>query len=132
MHPRCQLWSTGGGTVLGARERQDKNGPDALEARSQPGVVAVHPGQLCELWRLQAAGHPTPSHGPSQAPQLRARDGSSADNESASNSRDPNSIPGSGRSLGEGVGYPLQYCWASLVVKSACRGPVGDLESIPG
>ena len=24
-------------------------------------------------------------------------------------------IPGSGRSLGEGIGYPLQYSWASLV-----------------
>ena len=24
-------------------------------------------------------------------------------------------IPGSGRSAGEGLGYPLQYSWASLV-----------------
>jgi len=24
-------------------------------------------------------------------------------------------IPGSGRSLGDGIGYPLQYSWASLV-----------------
>jgi len=24
-------------------------------------------------------------------------------------------IPGSGRSPGEGIGYPLQYSWASLV-----------------
>ena len=28
---------------------------------------------------------------------------------------DPGSIPGSGRSAGEGIGYPLQYSWASLV-----------------
>ena len=27
----------------------------------------------------------------------------------------PSSIPGSGRSPGEGIGYPLQYSWASLV-----------------
>ena len=26
-------------------------------------------------------------------------------------------IPGSGRSTGEGVGYPLQYSWASLVAQ---------------
>ena len=26
----------------------------------------------------------------------------------------PGSIPGSGRSAGEGTGYPLQYSWASL------------------
>ena len=24
-------------------------------------------------------------------------------------------VPGSGRSTGEGIGYPLQYSWASLV-----------------
>ena len=28
---------------------------------------------------------------------------------------DPSSIPGSGRSAGEGIGYPLQYSWVSLV-----------------
>ena len=26
-------------------------------------------------------------------------------------------IPGSGRSTGEGTGYPLQYSWASLVTQ---------------
>ena len=34
--------------------------------------------------------------------------------ESACNAGDPGSIPGSGRSSGEGIGYPLQYSWASL------------------
>ena len=36
---------------------------------------------------------------------------------SACNTGDPSSIPGSGRSTGEGVGYPLQYSWASLVAQ---------------
>ena len=36
--------------------------------------------------------------------------------ESACNAGDPGSIPGSGRSAGEGIGYPLQYSWASLAV----------------
>ena len=27
-------------------------------------------------------------------------------------------IPGLGRPLGEGIGYPLQYSWASLVAQS--------------
>ena len=27
---------------------------------------------------------------------------------------DPDPIPGPGRSPGEGIGYPLQYSWASL------------------
>ena len=30
---------------------------------------------------------------------------------------DPGSIPGLGRSAGEGIGYPLQYSWASLVAQ---------------
>ena len=34
--------------------------------------------------------------------------------ESAFNAGDPSSIPGSGRSTGEGIGYPLQYFWAPL------------------
>ena len=29
----------------------------------------------------------------------------------------PDSIPGSGRSAGEGISYPLQYSWASLVAQ---------------
>ena len=43
--------------------------------------------------------------------------GSSAGKESACNAGDPGSIPGSGRSPGEGKGYPLQYSWASLVAQ---------------
>ena len=30
---------------------------------------------------------------------------------------DPGSIPGLGRSAGKGIGYPLQYSWASLVTQ---------------
>ena len=49
---------------------------------------------------------------------------SSAGKESACDAGDPGSIPGSGRSAGEGIGYPLQYSWASLVaqlVKESAR-----------
>ena len=42
---------------------------------------------------------------------------SSVGKESACNARDPGSIPGSGRLLGEGIGYPLQYSWVSLVAQ---------------
>ena len=41
---------------------------------------------------------------------------SSVGKESACNAGHPGSIPGSGRS-GEGIGYPLQYSWASLVAQ---------------
>ena len=43
--------------------------------------------------------------------------GSSAGKESAYNAEDPGSIPGSGRSTGEGIGCLLQYSWASPVVQ---------------
>ena len=41
--------------------------------------------------------------------------GSSVGKESTCNAGDPSSIPGLGRSPGEGTGYPFQYSWASLV-----------------
>ena len=37
--------------------------------------------------------------------------------ESACNVGDPGLIPGLGRSAGGGIGYPLQYSWASLVAQ---------------
>ena len=59
--------------------------------------------------------------------------GSSAGKEFICNAGDPGLIPGLG-STGEGMDYPLQYSWASLVPqlvrKSACN--VGNLGSIPG
>ena len=41
----------------------------------------------------------------------------SAGKESACNAGAPASIPGSGRSAGEGIGYPLQDSWTSLVAQ---------------
>ena len=54
--------------------------------------------------------------------------------ESTCNAGDPSSIPGSGRSAGEGIGYPLQYSWDSLVAQLVKNLPanVGDLGSTPG
>ena len=49
--------------------------------------------------------------------------GISAGKESAGNAEDPDSIPGSGRSPGEGIGYPLQCSWASLVVQMVRNPP---------
>ena len=49
--------------------------------------------------------------------------GSSAGKESACNAGDPNSTPGSGRSPEEGIGYPLQYSWASLVAQTVKNLP---------
>ena len=49
--------------------------------------------------------------------------GSSAGKESACNAGDPRSIPGLGRSPGEGIGCPLQYSWTSLVAQTVKNLP---------
>ena len=56
--------------------------------------------------------------------------GKSAAKESTFNAREPGSIPELGRSAGEGIGYPHQYSWASLVAQliknlSAMRETLG-------
>ena len=48
---------------------------------------------------------------------------SSVDKESACNAGDPSLISGLGRSSGEGIGYPLQYFWASLVAQLVKNPP---------
>ena len=42
---------------------------------------------------------------------------SSVGKESACNAGHPGSLPGSGRFTEEGIGYPLQYSWASLMAQ---------------
>ena len=51
---------------------------------------------------------------------------SSVDKESACNAGDPGSIPGSGRSPGDRIDYPLQYSWASFVAQL-----VKNLPAVP-
>ena len=40
-------------------------------------------------------------------------------------------IPGLGRSVGEGIGYPLHYSWASLVAQLV-KNPLAMLETWVG
>ena len=48
---------------------------------------------------------------------------SSVGKESTCNAGHPSSIPGWGRSPREGIGYPLQYSWASLVAQLVKNPP---------
>ena len=57
-----------------------------------------------------------------EAPRTERFPGGSAGKESACNAG-PSSIPGSGGSSGEGIGYPLQYSWASLVAQLVKNPP---------
>ena len=65
--------------------------------------------------------------------------GSSAGKESTCHAGDPGSIPVPGRSPGEGIGYPLQYSWASLVaqmvknlpaMQETCVGSLGQEDPL--
>ena len=49
--------------------------------------------------------------------------GSSVGKESTCNAGDPGLIPGLGRSPGEGIGYSLQFSWASLVAQLVKNPP---------
>ena len=51
---------------------------------------------------------------------------------SACIARNPGLIPRSGISPGDGIGYPLQYSWASLVAGKEFACNSGDLGSISG
>ena len=48
---------------------------------------------------------------------------SSVGKESTCNAGYPGLIPGLGRSPGEGIGYPLQYSWVSLVTQLVKNPP---------
>ena len=48
---------------------------------------------------------------------------SSVGKESTCNAGDSSSIAGLGRSAGEGIGYPLQYSWASVVAQLVQNPP---------
>ena len=48
---------------------------------------------------------------------------SSVGKESNCNAGDPGSVPGLGGSAGEGIGYPLQCSWASLVAQLVKNSP---------
>ena len=50
--------------------------------------------------------------------------GSLAGKEFAGNVGDPGLISGLGRSPGEGIAYPLQYSWASLLAQTVKNPPV--------
>ena len=55
---------------------------------------------------------------------------SSVGKESACNAEDPSLIPGLGRSAGEGIGYPLQYSWASLMAQLVKNLPAMQETSV--
>ena len=74
-------------------------------------TVRVVEGAIIFLWHLSVTEKPD------------SFPGGSVGKESACSAGDPSSIPGLGRSAGEGIGYPLQYSWASLVAQLVKNPP---------
>ena len=83
----------------------------------------VSPGPLFSSFlslHARSPVHPKRSQSFNQAILDSTKQGSphsSVGKESTCNAGDPGSIPGLPRSPGEGIGYPLQYSWASLVAQ---------------
>ena len=72
--------------------------------RKGNGLTALKLGnkgkETCAINRFRSSHPPSPN---------------SVGKECVCSAGDPSSIPGFGRSAGEGIGYPLQYSWASFV-----------------
>ena len=59
---------------------------------------------------------------------IRGFPGNSAGKESTCNAGNPSSTPGLGRSTGEGIVYPFQYSWVSLVAQTV-KNPLAMWET---
>ena len=103
------------------RNRTHKNQERSVKAkcltwRREPQYPNTILLDFCHKQPLCCINRVNPSNNPSWG-----FPGSSAGKESACNSGDFSSIPGLGRSTREGIGYPLQYSWASLVAQLVKR-----------
>ena len=94
--------------------------------------VLLIPAPWCwhSLWDVEHMLHtwPTMISCPSLCPHVTfpsplVSPDSSVGKESVCNAGDPGSIPGSGRYTREGIGYPLQYSWASLEAQLVKKPP---------
>ena len=88
--------------------------PSDYNSRPQWEPQSSWPQSCCRLCQAHRINDRT---------QPRGFPGGSAGKESTCNAGDPSLIPGLGRSPGEGIGYPLQYSWASLVAQTIKNVP---------
>ena len=98
------------------------------------GICLTHGSNSGLLHCRQTLYHLSNQGSPHSFPKSYGLPHSSVGEESACNEGDPGLIPGLERSAGEGIGYPLQYSWASLVAQLLKNLPTkaGDAGSIPG
>ena len=85
-----------------------------------PSPPPSHPSRSSQSTKLGSLCYTATSHQLSVSHMvvyIQGFPGSSAGKESACNAGDPSLTSGSRRSAGEGIGYPLQFFWASLVAQ---------------
>ena len=112
-----------GGLQQGANQCQGHR--QAPEIRTEAGVEDILPLSPREGRDTETSGlpHCERRHSCCFQTQCTGFPGSSVGKESTCDAGDPGSIPGSGRSAGEGIGSPLQYSWASLVAELVKNPP---------
>ena len=96
-HPLCLAWS-----FLGVKRKPERD-REPLVSLLVRTVVLSGQGSIGKPLLLLFSG--------------------SVGRESICNVGDPGSIPGSGRSARQGIGYPLQYSWAFLVAQLVKNPP---------
>ena len=88
-----------------------------------PGIKLGSPEFQADSLPAELAGKPLNSKAVRNTVKIlnfyckRCLAGFPSENPWSFNAGDPGLIPGSGRSAGGGIGYPLQYSWASLVAQ---------------
>ena len=90
--------------------RRQQRSPEG-RAQLAPALCCSGPGFPVFLWFSVLVGRGHTDSETTEDPQF------------SSNAVDPSLIPGSGRPAGEGIGCPLQYSWASLVVQLVKNPP---------
>ena len=89
-----------------------------------PGMPSVCPALASGFFTTEPPGKPPPQcYSRHYGLVWRASLVAQLVKESACKAGDSGSVLGSGRSPGEGIGYPLQYAWASLVAQLGKNPP---------
>ena len=96
--------------------------------------LVKNPPAMWETWVPFLGWEDTLEEGKASHSSIMGFPDSSVGKESVCNAGDPGSIPGSGRSTGEGIGYPLQHSLVSLVAQLVKNPPAMQetwVEKIP-
>ena len=116
-HPLCLLHSQADSLPLSHLERPLKVFRSLLKHLSLESDEAFAFKAISSLWFSFWVGKIPWRRDKLPTPVFLGFPAGSVGKESACSAGDPGSIPGSGRSSREGISYPLQYSWISLVAQ---------------